>query len=389
MEDVENEELEQLSEPHSPTSERNENFVDDPLQLEMQQRSGEGHATSASASGSGLAGENSHPPEDQNQHDGFDLSDIPENENEADTSEDNLQDCLFFFNATFYKRLYRNQLRPRELCQKNIGVNTIPELMDLLWSVSKKHIHRQVIFNGDDPHWSEKVEPSLEDISNFLTLQDPSKRKTYLVTSLTPRVITTWRGKNIKVHIYVYSTSLETNSQYQSVQRNLTAPRNPDRAGAHSTRDDSMLADELRDGHQDLEGHHSSWLLWANYINSSPAHTREQLKSSNRPPLELAKFFRWTGVSEAARLQAVHRGMNVASTVNEGWMNEVREIKKDVSTALSLLQGVSQRVDALMLRGSLGAELFNAMEAAVRPEESELSITLAARVTDCDDIDHV
>lgn len=232
------------------------------------------------------------------------------------------------------------------------------------------------------------MEPSQEDISDFLTLQDPSKRKTYQVTSLTPRVIATWRGKCIKVHVYVYSTSLETNSQYQSVLRTLTAPRNPDRAGAHSTRDDTMLAEELGESHQDLEGHHSSWLLWANFINSSPAHTHEQLKNAKSPPLELAKYFRWTAVSEAARLQAVHRGMNVANTVNEGHMNDVGEIKKDLSLALSILQGVAQRVDAMEHRASVRAELFNAMETAVRPEESELSITLAARVVDCEDIDH-
>lgn len=42
--------------------------------------------------------------------------------------------------------------------------------------------------------------------------------------------------------------------------RRLIAPENPDRAGAHSTRDDAALANDLRDSHPHIEGHHSSWL---------------------------------------------------------------------------------------------------------------------------------
>ncbi|XP_062541411.1 uncharacterized protein LOC134209442 [Armigeres subalbatus] len=386
LDDFENANLDQLS----SISYRDEHPVEELFQPENHQHSGSGNALDPAneiteeqiePSGSGFVIA-SHHPEDQNLSA---ESDPLIDETGHGVAKDKFEDCLFFFKATFHRRLYRNQLRPREVLKRDVGANSVPELLNLLWAVSKKYVHRQVVFNNEEPRWSDKVEPSQEDLSSFVTLQDPSKRKTYLVNSLTPRVITTWRGRCIKVHIYVYSTSLETNTQYQSVLRILTAPRNADRAGAHSTKDDTMVANDLRESHKVLEGHHSSWLLWANFINSSPAHKHEQLKNAASPPIELAKYFRWTGVSEAARLQSVHRGMNVANTVNDGWMNEIRVIKKDLTLAMSILQGVAQRIDAMELRGSVGAELFTAMEAAVRPEESDLSVMLAARVTDCED----
>ncbi|XP_062704763.1 uncharacterized protein LOC115270471 [Aedes albopictus] len=298
------------------------------------------------------------------------------------------EEKLFLFKGFFFERFYRNQLRPREMFRCDIDGNSTQDIIQSLWEAVKKHVRREVVFRDEDPNWCDKSEPDCEDIARFVTLQDKEKKKGFSITDLKHRLLVKWRGKHINVYVYVYSTNVGTNSQYQCLLRKLVAPQTPDRSGAHSTKDDAALANQLRDKHRDLEGHFSSWLLWANLINSSPAHERERLKLAATPPLELTKYFRWTPVSEAARLQSVHRGMVVANTINEGWMKGIADIKQDIALASKILQGVAHKVEVLESRGMFGSEICSAMETTMRPEETELSKTLSADVTDCEDIDH-
>ncbi|XP_053698967.1 uncharacterized protein LOC128745931, partial [Sabethes cyaneus] len=182
--------------------------------------------------------------------------------------------------------------------------------------------------------------------------------------------------------------NVENNTQYQQILKKLILPQNPDRSGANSTVDESVLAAELRSKHPDIEGHHSSWLLWANLINSSPIHERDKLKTSKAPPLELAKYFRWTAISEAARLQSLHRGIVVAQTVNDGWTKQIDEVRQDIDLALTVLQRVVDKLNAMESRAKGESELFAAMSSATQPEESDISQKLSAKVVDCTDVDH-
>ncbi|XP_062560010.1 uncharacterized protein LOC134224615 isoform X1 [Armigeres subalbatus] len=295
----------------------------------------------------------------------------------------------FCFNGIYLERLYKSQLRPKEIAQASVHGNSPEEILRCIWERARKVIRRQVIFEDDIPHWSEEHDPEFEDIAKFILLQDTVRKKIYGTLQITPRLLTSWRNKSIKIFIHTYSTSIETSGQYQLVTRKLIAPQNPDRSGAHSTRDDSALATELRDSHPHLEGHFSSWLLWANQINSSPAHSRDRLIQDSSPPLELSKYFRWAGVSEAARLQTAHRSMLAAQTNNDAWNRDMADLTNDLNKALNILQGMKQKMESMSTRGSITAELFTAMESVTRPEESNLSREIADRVTECEDVDHL
>ncbi|XP_065091580.1 uncharacterized protein LOC135712549 [Ochlerotatus camptorhynchus] len=294
---------------------------------------------------------------------------------------------VFAFIGIFCRKLYRSQLRPKECGKQNVSGNSVPDVLDLIWGVAKKEIHRAVIYENEVPRWADD-DPKQEDMESFVTLQDTEKKKLYIVPAVTPRVLRNWRGKTIKIVVHVYSTNVENNTQYQQVHRKLIASQNPDRSGADCTLDEYTLANELRDGHPDIEGHHSSWLLCANFINSSPAHERDRLKQAREPPLNLAKFFRWTSVSEAARLQSLSRGLVVAKTVNQSWSKEIAEVRKDADLALSILQGMVNKLHVMESRANTDLELLTAMTSATQPEECELSHTLAERVVDCADLDH-
>lgn len=306
----------------------------------------------------------------------------------GDAENNSGEEFVFSFTGIFCRRLYRSQQRPKEAGRAFVNGNSVKEILASIWAQAKYLMDRQVTFENDVPCWAEKTEPTIEDIQEFVTLQDEVKKKVYAVSLLTPRLLTNWRDKCVKIFVYAFSTSVETAGQYQQIAKKLLAPQNPDRAGAHSTRDDAALADELRQSHRHLEGHQSSWLLWANTINSSPAHKQEDLKKAESPPIELSKFFRWAAVSEAARLQSVYRGMVVAQTSNTAWCRELDDLKTEVSLGISILQGVMRKLEAMSIRGSTEAELFSAMESVTRPEETSLSHSLADKVMDCTDIDH-
>ncbi|XP_055589254.1 uncharacterized protein LOC129741540 [Uranotaenia lowii] len=388
-------------------------------------------------------------------------------------------DKLYSFEAIFFRRLYCNQLKPRECSKKVISGDTIDEILKAIWQIAKNQIHRQVVFENGEPVWSSLDHPAIENLDDFVTVQDKTKKKNYTISNIKSGLLTKWRNKTLNVYIHVYSRNVTTAAQHQNVVRKLVAPKNPDRSGAASNRDDATLANELKNTHPHLDGHHSSWLLWANFIHSSSPHTHQQLKEEVKPPLELAKYFRWTAVSEVktvfrlcnrsaptrsieeilpekelhqnwifklfeqdfrrvsgnqfspterqpntsaraidfrndarvhqaaifitygglgaaysqisvsvARMQSVNRGMQVANTVNNNWMKEILEIKRQITLVKATINSIEQQVDALVARGSMESEIFEAMESATRPEETELSRTLADRVNDMRDIDH-
>lgn len=297
-------------------------------------------------------------------------------------------DYVFSFTGIFFQRFYKSQLRPKEWTKTAVYGDTATEIVDCLWGIALAKVERQVIFDDETPRWSENTTPTVNDASDFITLQDTTKKKLYAIDSLTARVLRGWKGKTVRVYVYVWSTNVQTSAQHQAILRKLLSPQNADRAGAHSVRDDSALADELRNSHTHLEGHYSSWLLWANFIHSAPVHTQDQMKQSSTPPMQLSKYFRWVATSEPSRLEAVHKGMIVAQNNNSGWLREIGNVKKTLLDCKKLLDGALLKVEEMEQRGVIGNDMLNSMELAVRPEEMELSQHLANSVTDCDDVDH-
>ncbi|XP_055533091.1 uncharacterized protein LOC129723129 isoform X3 [Wyeomyia smithii] len=152
------------------------------------------------------------------------------------------EESLFSFKGIFYQRLFRSQLRPKEVAKQDIGGDTMHDVLFSIWQKVEKYVRRKVVFRDDVPYWDEK---------------DKEKKKKYSVTDLKHRSLPKRRGKP--------------------------------------------------------------------------------------PPVELAKYFRWKTVSEAARLQAVHRGMVVANTINEGWMQGIADVKSDLRLACEILQNAIQK----------------------------------------------
>lgn len=66
--------------------------------------------------------------------------------------------------------------------------NSVSEVIKSIGAQSKDLVDRKVIFENDVPSWAEKIEPTIEDIQEFVQLQDEVKRKLYTTSVLTPRL---------------------------------------------------------------------------------------------------------------------------------------------------------------------------------------------------------
>uniref|UniRef100_A0A8D8KQC1 (northern house mosquito) hypothetical protein n=1 Tax=Culex pipiens TaxID=7175 RepID=A0A8D8KQC1_CULPI len=295
---------------------------------------------------------------------------------------------LFSFNAVFCQKLFRNQLRPKENSSTRVVGDSIEDVIECLWDTGKDLIKRQVVFQDNVPKWAVDEKPKFDNVGKFFLLQDMNARKTYGIENLTARLLQRWRDQSIKIFVFAYSLDVENKNQFNDVLKHLITPSKPDRAGANSMRDESALANELQEGHPHLEGHFSSWLLWASVIHAAPAHEQEGMKKAPNPPATISKYFRWVGVSEAARLEGVHRGMVVANTINSRNLRQIRELKMEFSTAMVVLQGAFKRLEVMEAEAEASSGIVSAMETVMQPEESELSQQLAAEVTNCFDDQH-
>ncbi|KXJ69983.1 hypothetical protein RP20_CCG025236 [Aedes albopictus] len=287
-------------------------------------------------------------------------------EQEAANPLHDASDYVFLFTGIFFQRFYKSQLRPKEWTKTAVYGDTATEVVDCLWGIAFAKVERQVIFDDETPRWSENTTPTVNDASDFITLQDTTKKKLYAIDSLTARVLRGWKGKTVRVYIYTFGRPM-----YKPVlnikQYSVSYSHHKTRIGL---------------------GPIHSWLLWANFIHSAPVHTQDQMKQSSTPPMQLSKYFRWVATSEPSRLEAVHKGMIVAQNNNSGWLREIGNVKKTLLDCKKLLDGALLKVEEMEQRGVIGNDMLNSMELAVRPEEMELSQHLANSVTDCDDVDH-
>ncbi|XP_039446664.1 uncharacterized protein LOC120426045 [Culex pipiens pallens] len=268
----------------------------------------------------------------------------PQREQERSKAKRRKCEKLFSLECSFCQRLYRSQLRPKENFSAQISGDSVQEVVANMWESGKSLIKREVRFENGVPKWASGEIPGEESAEKFLIVY---AHKSYATTNLTSKKLQKWRDQIVKVFVYAYSKEVETKGQYGDVLKYLINPKNPDRAGANSMREEAALAKELREKNPHLEGHSSSWLLWATTIHAAPAHEQEALKEAQHPPINISKYFRWVGVSEAALLDSVHRGMVVANTVNSRWSKQIREIKEDLHTAFNIIQGAIRKVETM------------------------------------------
>ncbi|XP_065076822.1 uncharacterized protein LOC135700282 [Ochlerotatus camptorhynchus] len=297
--------------------------------------------------------------------------------------------------GSFFKRRFVGETSGSLIASKILYGDTVEEILQSVWTIVKPIICREVIFIEDNgsqvPTWADS-EPSYEDLQKFVYMQNKnrrhSNRRRINIDQIDSKLLISWNTKDIRVHVHIYSTAVSCKQLWDLVNKQLVQFQDTDRAGAPNNQSLSVLANELRELHgRQFTGHASAWKLWANYIHTAPAHERER-RMAELPPYSIIKFFRSVPISEAVQLESTLNGLSVASTINDAFSTELTVLEEEADQLIALGQRVKHRISALRARSSINSSLVSAMQDSIRPEENEVSRSLAENVSDMYDINH-
>lgn len=171
---------------------------------------------------------------------GIDPTSIPSCSNECHKSKEVKLGAVtdnFTFNGQFHKRRFVGETSGGLIATRLISGNTVDEIITSIWEVSKPVLCREVIFidnNGVQvATWADR-EPVFEDINKFIVLQDQNQKKRVNIENVTSKLLASWRSKQIRIHVHIYSTSISCKSLWEAVDKQLIRHQNSDRSGAPS-----------------------------------------------------------------------------------------------------------------------------------------------------------
>lgn len=216
-----------------------------------------------------------------------------------------------------------------------IAVDTPKEFLDEIWNNCCSMLQREILFTADEtglrtPNYAEKMLPDRDDLPRYVLLYTDSARSSIRCeqSALSPRMMQGWRDRTIKAYVHIYFLGIRCKDDFTTVKSQLLDTIQRDRSGAPSITVKNQVADSLYDLHKDhLSASRAAWLCWATYISSSPANQRDNLMSEFPPP-EYMRLFQTVPTPPEVTLQALRRSLQVASTVNEGYQNEIRQCRE-------------------------------------------------------------
>ncbi|KXJ80893.1 hypothetical protein RP20_CCG022925 [Aedes albopictus] len=206
-----------------------------------------------------------------------------ENEASGDTQED---DVIGTTSRETTEDRSRMNITTQHLADPVRSVNifgaSVSDILKCLWANVEHYISREVVVDTVDSEkqikWSSKDSPDVTDLSKFVLLKHGKTKKMYTVNELqdNSKLLTSWRGKEIQVHIFKYSTSVTSHSLWEAVNKQLLHPGEKDRAGAPSSEELFDCVNQLKEKHSHYTALWASWEKWANFILAQPADHRDQ-----------------------------------------------------------------------------------------------------------------
>lgn len=300
------------------------------------------------------------------------------------------ESSVYFFKGTFFKRDFKGQSSGPRIFDENIFGNTLEEVQDQVYDLSRENMQREVIFllNGTDREimWATNVRPEKQEVAKYIMFQDKSMKKVYYWTEITTTLLKAWRKKDIGILIHVHSLSLGCSADYEAAKGRLMVPTERDRAGAASIEVVNLMTKKLQETHIHLEGLPAAWKIWANYILSSNPGEQEDL-IYRLPPTGISENLRIRMPNHPLLLSAQNR-LNIAHNVNHGYGESISDLRHTFNALAEMLKIMDIKIKSLEDRFDMQEGLVSSMEQDLNLTESDHSQNLATRVTDAPDVDH-
>lgn len=96
----------------------------------------------------------------------------------------------------------------------------------------------------------------------------------------------------------------------------LLVPEKRDRANADNTVSLMEMVTKLKDVHSvRYSATHSTWIMWANYIQSAPANESRERMMNECPPPHLILLFRSVAFSDNEKIQSARNDLRITENM--------------------------------------------------------------------------
>ncbi len=310
---------------------------------------------------------------------------------------------LYSIEMNLQTREFKGQTSGVTKCSVTIYCDTVPEFKNHLWAITKDKFKREVVFDADnDPRWHENILPQEEDMGRFVLFYDSKSKRSLTLDKINMTTISHWRSKEIWLYIHVYSMSIANLSLWKKVQKILIEPVNRDRAGASTIAEMNTLVARLKEIHRlSYQSNHINWLMWANRIQASESHLRENLMSKPPPP-DMLHLFALARTSADDTVTEVRQNLHLAENVNDGvssglfrvrnLMDDIMKIQHAISdlrdeekTKIELL---NYELKTMETQAVTTRSMITSMEQVLPATETDFGRQLFSEIQDQDDVDH-
>lgn len=270
---------------------------------------------------------------------------------------------------------------------------SVSEILDAIWEKGMSLIKREVIVNGEEFQWCENVVPRRDEMGKFITFQDRVARKCYLIEHINSTLLSRLRNKHLNVMVHVYGRQLCNKSIHAQFTSKLLQPEQRDRANADNTQSLMAMVEVLKQKHGAIfAANVSVWQMWANSIQSAGPHLQDEM-INNVPPAHLIHMFVRASTSKGEIRESIQRGLQVADNLNDTYSGHLTMLSEDFNKfrrdIICGLDFMDARLRSLEDVVSCSRRLVNAMNSAVTPQPSAVSMQEECQVTDLDDPDHI
>lgn len=311
--------------------------------------------------------------------------------------------CLYSVELQVQTREFKGQVSGLNKCSLAINCNSLDEFKNELWLKINDKLKREIVFDETTPQWHECVSPKEEDMERFVLFYDTKSKRSSILSKINVMILNHWRSKEIWLYIHVYSMSVTNLTLWKKVQKILIEPMNRDRAGASSISEMNTLVVQLKDVHRlQYQSNHINWLMWANRIQASEPHLRENLIRSP-PPADMLHLFAVARTAVESTVAEMRQNLCVAENVNEGvstglarmryLVDNVMEIQKTIvqlqNEQQSKIELLNHELKTMETQSSTTRSLLNSMEQAVPPIETNFGRQLFSQIQDQEDVDHI
>jgi hypothetical protein len=267
--------------------------------------------------------------------------------------------------------------------------NNPSEFVPLIWERSVGHIHRGVIVNSIlggsiECTWMTGP-PIIQDIHLYVGLHDSTGHRSIEEwwTNITGQKIRSFEDKEIKLHVYKYSSNIKNKATFVALSKQLLQPRQTDRGGAATTNLLNSLVERLKETHsQNFSAFDINWMQWATDIQSQPLHLHDNLIQRG-PPTSLVHLFRSRSTPAEVSLSNLNRANRIGLGMVQNILAQIPEIRNVFMVGIARLDALTQQLQ------NYQQQFEQTIEVTAPVQETQSSRDIFDRVINAEDVDHM